>query len=359
MVRLSRGVLATVVKGCFSLFLSTRYFMKNDSLNWVLTVALAFAATACGGTTDTNPGTGGTGGSAGESGTGGSGGTGTARTAMGYVVGDFGFLYPDMDPETYPEMENTDFGVEGVRGFDLDSTVGTGLEPEGCPHAEFQEFNAPDGTPGIDYGLWSFIREWPQLRQGQLVDSVIASSVKNGEMSIVMELGGVDDMVNDDSVTVQIFSTQDSPLVGTDQEVLPNSTLAVHPDSTYHSTIATGTIKDGVLEAGPFDVSLKFFIQIVDSTMQLTDTRIRLELGEGTASGILSANWSVTQIHDIIGKPTSDNGPSPDIGAAGFNYTEFLEAMETPDAGYDQESGTCTAFTTIFRLDAVPAFLTD
>jgi hypothetical protein len=101
-------------------------------------------------------------------------------------------------------------------------------------------------------------------------------------------------------------------------------------------------------------VSLKFFIQIVDSNMRLTDSRIRLELGNGTASGVLSANWSVAQIDDIIGKPTSDNG-----NAAGFNYTEFLEAMETPDAGYDQESATCTAFTTIFRLGAVTAFLTN
>jgi hypothetical protein len=178
-------------------------------------------------------------------------------------------------------------------------------------------------------------------------------------MSIVMELGGVDDMVNDDNVTVQIFSTQDGPLVGTDGEVLPNSTLAVHPDTKYHSTIATGSIKDGVLEAGPFDVALKFYIQIVDSDMLLTDSRIRLTLGDGTASGILSGHWSVTQIHDIIGKPTSDNGPSPDIGAAEFNYIEFLEAMEAADSGYDEESGTCTAFTTIFRLDAVTAFLTD
>lgn len=328
--------------------------MKNDSLNWVLAMALVFAATACGETSNAGSGTGGTGGSAGENGTGGS--AGNARDAMGYVIGDFGFLYPDMDPDTYPDMENTDFGVEGVLGFDLDGLVGGGTEPGTCLH---DDFNAPDGTPGIDYGLWSFLRQYEPLRQNQLIDSVIKSAVKNGEMSIVMELGGVDDMVNDDSVTVQIFSTQDSPLVGTDGEVLPNSTLAVHPDATYHSTIATGAIKDGVLEAGPFDVSLKFFIQIVDSNMVLTDSRIRLTLDNGTASGVLSANWSVTQIHDIIGKPTSDNGPSPDIGAAGFNYTEFLEAMEAADAGYDAESGTCTAFTTIFRLGAVTAFLTD
>jgi hypothetical protein len=109
-----------------------------------------------------------------------------------------------------------------------------------------------------------------------------------------------------------------------------------------------------VLEAGPFDVSIKFFIQIVDANMVLTDSRIRLTLGNGTASGILSAHWSVAQIDEIIGTPTTQNG-----NAAGFDYTKFLTAMEAADAGYDEESGECTSFTTVFRLEAVTAFLTD
>jgi hypothetical protein len=320
--------------------------MKNDSLIWVLAVALGFAATACGSSTSGTAGSGGsagTGGTAGAGGSAGTGGTGTAREAMGYVLGDFGFLHP--------EASATDFGDEGVRGFDLDSRDGGGTEPGTCPHDDFE---APDGTPGIDYGLWSFLSLYEPLQKSQLVDSVVSSAVKNGEMSIVMELGGVDDLVNDDEVTVQIFSTEDSPLVGTDGEVLPNGTLAVHPDTKFHSTIATGQIKDGVLEAGPFDVSIKFFIQIVDANMLLTDSRIRLTLGNGTASGILSAHWSVAQIDEIIGTPTTQNG-----NAAGFDYTEFLAAMVAADAGYDEESGECTSFTTIFRLEAVTAFLTD
>lgn len=298
--------------------------MKNHSLNWMLAVALGFAAAAC------------------ESASEGGGGTGAAPEPMGYVVSDFGFLHPEGDP--------SDFGMEGVRGFDLDSTVSSSDTPP-CAH---DDFVAPDGTPGIDYGLWSFLRQFEPLQKDQLIDSVIASAVKNGEMSIVMELAGVDDMVNDDAVTVQIFSTQDSPLVGTDGEVLPNATLALHPDPLYHSTIATGAIKDGVLEAGPFDVSLKFFIQIVDSDMLLTDSWIRLDLGNGSPSGVLASHWSVAQIDEIIGTPTSANGE-----AAGFDHTEFLAAMEAADAGYDEASGECTAFTTIFRLEAVPAFLTN
>jgi len=316
--------------------------MKNNSLNGVLAVALGFATTACGGTSDATEGTGGAGGTRGP---------GDTREAMGFVISDFGFLYPDMDLDKYPNMENTDFGEEGVRGFDLDSQIGGGSEPAACPH---DDFDAPDGTPGIDYGLWSFIRQYEPMRQNQLIDSVISSAVKNGEMSIVMELDGVDDLVNDDEVTVQIFSTQDSPLVGTDGKVLPNGTLAVHPDTAYHSTIATGEIKDGVLVAGPFDLGLKFNIQIVDSAMQLTDTWIRLALGDGTVSGILSSYWSVAQIDEIIGYPTAHNGP-----AAGFDYDEFWTAMEAADAGYDEASGECTSFTTVFRLDAVTAFLTD
>jgi hypothetical protein len=320
--------------------------MKNNSLNWVLTVALAFAATACGSTSEGAGATGGAGGAAGAGGT-----RSNPREAMGFVIADFGFLYPNTDLGTYPDGENDDFDVEGVPGFDLDLTDGGGSEPGTCNH---DDFNAPDGTLGVDYGLWSFLSAFGQLGQGQLVDGVVSSAVKNGEMSIVMELGGVDDLVNDDEVTVQIFSTQDSPLIGTDGEVLPNGTLAVHPDAKFHSTIATGEIKDGVLEAGPFDVSLKFFIQIVDANMLLTDNYIRLTLGNGTANGVLSGHWTVAQIDEIIGTPTTENG-----NAAGFDYPQFTEAMGAADAGYDDTTGECTSFTTVFRLDAVSAFLTD
>ena len=320
--------------------------MKINSLNWVLSVALACAATACGSTSEGAGATGGTGGAAGAGGT-----RSNGREALGFVVADFGFLYPNTDLTTYPGGENDDFDVEGVPGFDLDSADGGGTEPGTCSH---EDFNDTDGAPGVDYGLWSFLRAFEPLGQGQLVDSVVSSAVKNGEMSIVMELGGVDDLVNDDEVTVQIFSTQDSPLVGTDGQVLPNGTLAVHPDAKFHSTIATGEIKDGVLEAGPFDVSLKFFIQIVDANMLLTDNYIRLTLGNGTASGVLSGHWTVAQIDEIIGTPTTENG-----NAAGFDYPQFTAAMGAADAGYDEATGECTSFTTVFRLDAVSAFLTD
>ena len=109
-----------------------------------------------------------------------------------------------------------------------------------------------------------------------------------------------------------------------------------------------------MLEAGPFDVSLKFFIQIVDANMLLTDNHIRLTLGDGTASGVLSGQWTVAQIDEIIGTPTTENG-----NAAGFDYPQFTAAMGAADAGYDDATGECTAFTTVFRLDAVTAFLTD
>jgi hypothetical protein len=81
---------------------------------------------------------------------------------------------------------------------------------------------------------------------------------------------------------------------------------------------------------------------------------IRLTLGDGTASGVLSGHWSVDQIDEIIGTPTVENG-----NAAGFTYPQFTTAMGMADAGYDDVTGECTSFTTIFRFDAVTAFLTD
>ena len=275
-----------------------------------------------------------------------------AREAMGFVIGDFGFLYPDMDLDKYPDMENTDFGEEGVRGFDLDSQIGGGSEPAACPHADY---NAPDGTPGIDYGLWSFIRQYEPMRQNQLIDSVISSAVKNGEMSIVMELDGVDDLVNDDEVTVQIFSTQDSPPRRNGRQRCCRTELS-------RCTPTRRTTARSRLARSRTACSWRVPSTWGSSSTSRSSTRPWSSPTPGFASPWVTAPPAESfQATGRSPKSTKSSVTPPPTMAppAGFDYDQFWTAMEAADAGYDEASGECTLFTTVFRLDAVTAFLTD
>jgi hypothetical protein len=182
---------------------------------------------------------------------------------------------------------------------------------------------------------------------------VINGAVKNGSMTILLDIQEVDDPQNDDEVTVRVFGSEDSPMKGTDDEVLPYATLSVHPDLRFHTELVTGSIVDGVLTAGPFDLIFPINIQIVEGEFVVHDSWLRIELGDDSFQGLIAGFWDVSNIRDIIGKPTTDNG-----NAANFTIDQFEAAMALyADGDYDSDAEICTSFTTMFTFSGVQAFI--
>ncbi|MFW2388783.1 MAG: hypothetical protein ACN4G0_10630 [Polyangiales bacterium] len=304
---------------------------------------LSLASFACGGDVS--------GGAAGEAGSGGAGGATVSQVlpGLGFVAHSFGFFYPG-DAES------------GVDGFDLDGRVSTSESPgeSECAHDDLM---GPDREPGIDYNFLRIINDeevredgkyvFGGFREGQLVDGVIRGATKNGSMTILLQVDGLDDPDNDDDVTVQIFASEDSPALGTDNAVLAGATLGVHPEPRFHSGEVAGSVVDGVLTAGPIDLRFPIDIMIVQDEMLIHDSWLRLELGDGTFEGIVAGYWDVSNIRSIIGVPTTDNG-----NAANFTIEQFEAAMEQfADGDYDAGADRCMSFSTMFRIAGLQAFL--
>ncbi len=152
-------------------------------------------------------------------------------------------------------------------------------------------------------------------------------------MTILLQVEGLDDPQNDDDVRMQIYSSEDSPALGTDNSVLLGATLSIHPDSRFHSGEVQGSIVDGVLTAGPIDLLFPIDIMIVRDELLLHDSWLRVELHDEGFEGTVSGYWDVANIRDIIGVPTTDNG-----NAANFTIEQFDAAMaELADGDYDAE----------------------
>jgi len=313
------------------------------SFKWLAWASLGLALVGCSGESAGAP-----------AGTGGAGGASTADRALvlpglGFVASSFGFYYP-ADPEA------------GLDGFDLDDRVSSSQSPaaDECAHDDFM---GPHEEPGIDYGFLGIIgheemREdgkyvFGGFREGQLVDGVIGGAVKNGSMTILLSVQGLDDPVNDDDVIVQIFGSEDSPALGTDNAVLSGATLSIHPDSRFHTGEVRGAVVDGVLVAGPMDLLFPVDIMIVRDEMLIHDSWLRIELGDGTFQGTVSGYWDVANIRDIIGTPTTQNG-----NAANFTIEQFEAGMaELADGDYDAGSGLCNSFSTMFQFRGLKAFI--
>lgn len=262
--------------------------------------------------------------------------------ASGFVFDSFGFLFPADGPSSTV-----------VDGFDLDgrtSTVGSPAEGE-CAH---DDFTSPDGAQGVDYGFLGMIEQFSGFQEGQLVDGVINASIKSGDMTTVLELGGLDDNVNDDEVTVQFFSSLDTPRTGTDGNVLPGGSVTLHSDTRLHSAIVTGELVDGTLVAGPIDIRLRLLIQIVTDELFIHDAMVHIEpQGDGTVRGFISGLWDVEDIRRIIIKPTADNGE-----ALEFSEAEGMEALfGYADADFNSDTEMCDAISVTYKFSAVPHFI--
>ena len=315
----------------------------NPRQVWIA-AALSFVLCACAG--ESQSGTGGTGG---DGGLGGSRGSSAVLPGLGFVATSFGFHYPDA-PET------------GLDGFDLDgraSVIDSPVVGE-CAH---DDFIGLDGEVGIDYNFLRIINNeetredgryvFGGFREGQLVDGVINGATKNGSMTILLQVQGLDDPNNDDDVRVQIFASEDSPALGTDNSVLTGATLSVHPDSRFHSGEVRGEVTDGVLTAGPIDLRFPIDIMIVRDELFIHDSWLRLEVDDGSFRGTVSGYWDVANIRSILGVPTTDNG-----NAANFTIEQFDAAMaELADWDRDEETGLCRSISTIFEIRGVQAFL--
>ncbi len=147
-----------------------------------------------------------------------------------------------------------------IDGIDLDGMTSSAATPGACAH---DDFTGPAGAPGVDFQYWRAVGCIRGFQPGEIADTVINQAVRDGSMTILLQVRGIDDPRNDDDVRVQVFASPDAPPVGADGSVLPFGTLSAESDPQFRSTVGNGKIVDGVLTAGPFDLKVRINIQIV------------------------------------------------------------------------------------------------
>lgn len=317
------------------------------------------------------------------------GGNGDAPAApeaftRAFVVSSFGYAFPEHDVDPCPggfnlgplerQMQggepfaddcdnpqaNRDATFKSVSvagrfdGFNLDSQVSTATAPTGdeCPH---DDFAGAGGARGIDFQMWRALGCVRGFQQGEIADLVIDSAVKTGAMTIAVELAGLEDERNDDSVSVQVLASLDPPAVGGDGSVLPYGTISAHPEARYHSEVGTGALVDGVLTAGPMDIRVRLNIQIVQGDLTLRHARLRVELlPDGNAVGQLAGFQPVDEMYDIFGRQAGFAGAE----ALSYSCSGLYEALVThADGDFDPATRTCSSLSVVYRFAGIPVFV--
>lgn len=253
-------------------------------------------------------------------------------------------------------------------GLDLDGTDGSG--PAAANTCRHQNFTGVDGSAGIDnqyYRVLACVDGYRRKASEQSASSVSAGTMedwfhgnrKDGATTMLIELNGVDDAVNDDEVEVRIYSSrQATPYDATGLKGVPSFSLtALKPGDNPHNR-AKGRIKDGVLTTDPVELWVPTKpAGGEDSFYEFRDARLRLELtADGGAKGLMAGYFDVEKAYTMEMRSYGDTARRNSVydGSCPAIYA----AMKKLADGYpDAKTGQCTAISTAFKVEAVKAFV--
>ncbi len=238
-------------------------------------------------------------------------------------------------------------------GMNLDGTKDGAATDTTCAH---EKFSTPDGVGAIDnqtyrvIGCSSNFRGFPG-EEGYL-ESLRNASFKDGGTTMLIEIKGVTDPRNADDVTVGIYNGASPMMIDANGHMLPYASLTITGDTKFQN-VTHGKIVNGVLTTAPSDVNLQYDFGGYPSYYHMRAARLRLELQpDGTAKGMLAGYLNNTDV-DLTA-----HAKQASAEMIGYDCPTFSQAVRRFSDGFkDPKTGQCTAISTAFNLQAIPAFV--
>ena len=252
--------------------------------------------------------------------------------------------HPTTEPDPLPFYE-----IEGPYsyGLNLDGEVGQ------------NDFTHPDGTQGIDNEVYRAVGciigfRGPDGVEVIFQDKAIADRAYNRTM---IELSGVDNLENDDSVTVTVYRGMDRLLTdATGMKVMSGGSQRV--DLRWGAKLirqTEGKIVDSVLTTEPIaDVVIPWMNLGVPTFQLIRDMRFQLDLTPTNANGMIAGYADVdTYYKQLIRNDSTHHLSNGQI--SGISLYKALSRLA--DAYPDPETGRNTAISTALDVKMAQVFI--
>ena len=253
-----------------------------------------------------------------------------------------GFVLPQSHANVIREFQFFSESEEGVsEGFDLDGVNSDEPVEDTCYTVDRVD---AQGNPGIDNQL-AYI--WTDLEGlvGEATNGLVQGAINEGRFLIMIELEGVDDLQNDDDVTVHILRGIADPDIGTKGLISPDQTFYAD-ESASSSFVKNAQIIDGKLEAGPVEFVVPINILDADFGMQVRSGKVRIEIQpDGSFTGLLGG---FIQPEEFI-------GDLMDTGARA--EAELIGPFFEDNTDHNRVDGKCTEFSAAFAFSGTTAFV--
>ena len=252
--------------------------------------------------------------------------------------------HPTTEPDPLPFYD-----IEGPYsyGLNLDGEVGQ------------NDFTHPDGTQGIDNEVYRAVGciigfRGPDGVEVIFQDKAIADRAYNRTM---IELSGVDNLENDDSVTVTVYRGMDRLLTdATGMKVMSGGSQRV--DLRWGAKLirqTEGKIVDSVLTTEPIaDVVIPWMNLGVPTFQLIRDMRFQLDLTPTNANGMIAGYADVdTYYKQLIRNDSTHHLSNGQI--SGISLYKALSRLA--DAYPDPETGRNTAISTALDVKMAQVFI--
>lgn len=231
-------------------------------------------------------------------------------------------------------------------GFDLDNYTAVNGDPKTCGHASL---TSPTGEKGIDNQMSVFVTAL-DTQYDHAIDDIIQGGINNGMLMLGVRLRGVDDLMNDDDVSMEVVRLHGLPIVGADKLLVANQTFDVDPATPLAA--GHGAIAGGVFQSERFDMRLPVALLTADFTIRLRDALFRIPLAPAKLKGDISP----TVLGGTVESQNMLDGLLPLQLDEGFKARMPALFESLADFGRDAQSGKCPSFSAAIQLPLRPAF---
>jgi hypothetical protein len=170
--------------------------------------------------------------------------------------------------------------VEGKYGYgiDLDRNSDGEATPKTCKHRNFTGLNGETGIDNQMYRLMGCVEAWRSY--GHIENNANSHRLSSGLGMILIEITDVDDIINDDSVTVSFYRGTGSFSLDSKGGVLPFASYEIdHLDGVpRYDDRVSGKIIDGVLITDAADVHLPHFGNYQYIRQLIRDLQIHIDV---------------------------------------------------------------------------------
>lgn len=260
------------------------------------------------------------------------------------------------DPASAPDPGHKIAQGKIAYGFNLDGKTDSSgpPAPNTCAH---EKFTSPDGAPGIDNQLYRATACMVAIRGKRGHDGFVLSYIMErmraeGLRTYLIEISGLEDGKKDGDVQVGMYLGSDPLMLDAKGEVRRDTTQRISKDVRWHNVVH-GAMKDGVITTDTFDLNLLGDPLWVPE-FHFRGAKMRLELQpngdiKGTVGGYqdLMTMYYNTVKSGILFE-TTNAATCPGV------YYAFKRLAD----GYpDPKTGECTAISTAYAIEAIPAFV--